>query len=282
MCRPPGAVSVSVVASVGAGRGPDDDLAGVHIAGLFDGEADRAGDGVRADGHPAERLHFLAPLLVGDALGQFRCGHARADRADADVRVLLAQAFGEGPDRVPGGAIHGGGGRYRMGADGGDVHHVARALRLHRRQHGGDAVQHAADVDVDHAVPFVHPQRGHRGQRHHAGIVDDHVDASETFERMGGEGLDVRAARHVQRPGLGDAAARRDVGHDALEPVGAAGAQQHRGAAVREQPRRGFADAAAGAGDEDDFGEWVVLHGKFLGSLQVEGGKEPLAALHGI
>src|SRR5690606_40971378 len=84
------------------------------------------------------------------------------------------------------------------------------ALALHARQHGGHAMQHAADVDVDHAVPFVDLQRGHGRQRHDPGVVDDDVDAAVELQREIGEGLHVGALCDVDGA-VFDLAARRAV-----------------------------------------------------------------------
>ena len=46
-----------------------------------------------------------------------------------------------------------------MRADRGDIDDLTAAARLHVRQHGGDAVEDAADVDVDHPVPLVDLER---------------------------------------------------------------------------------------------------------------------------
>jgi len=49
-------------------RGPDDDLAGIHIGRLRDGKADRIRDGLGLDGDPAKALHLFATGFVRDAL----------------------------------------------------------------------------------------------------------------------------------------------------------------------------------------------------------------------
>src|SRR5690606_11120795 len=68
-----------------------------------------------------------------------------------------------------------------------------------------------------------------------------------------GEGLHVLARGDVECPGAGLAAGRLDVGDQRVEAVDAARAQHHGGAALGQQPRGGFADAAAGAGDQHDL-----------------------------
>jgi len=82
------------------------------------------------------------------ALWELRLDRAGRDHRRANVVRFdfLAQAFGERPDRVLG------------RGDRGDADDVAALALLHRRQHGGDPVEHALDVHVDRAVPVVDVQ----------------------------------------------------------------------------------------------------------------------------
>ena len=68
-------------------------------------------------------------------------------------------------------------GRHLVAGHRRDVDDVAALLRLHVRQRRGDAVQHALDVHIDHAVPVLHLAALQRRVRHQAGVVEDHVDA---------------------------------------------------------------------------------------------------------
>ena len=60
---------------------------------------------------------------------------------------------------------------------------------------GRDAVQHAADVDVDHPVPLVDLERRRAATAASAGIVDDDVDAAELGLGVADESLDIARAR---------------------------------------------------------------------------------------
>ena len=110
-----------------------------------------------------------------------------------------------------------------------------------------------ADIDVDHPVPLVDLERRQRGERHHAGVVDEDVDGAEL--RFG----EVRKGRHVVEAGDVEgadtdlAAAALDVLRDALEPIGSARPQHHAGAVRRKDPRGPLADAARRPGDEHDL-----------------------------
>src|SRR5690606_31393145 len=149
--------------------------------------------------------------------------------------------------------IDGGGRAYRIGADRGDVDELAAALALHQRQPGGDAVQHAADVHVDHPVPFVQLEGVQAGQRHHAGIVDDHVDPAELLAGVVDEGLGALAAGDVQPAEQCRTARLVDLSGECLQTFHPSRTQYDLGALVRQQTRGGFADATAGTGYEDDF-----------------------------
>ena len=113
---------------------------------------------------------------------------------------------------------------------------MAGAARRHFRQHRGDAVEHALDVDVDHPVPLVDLQRGHERERHDAGIVDDHVDAAEGFARRVGEGGDIGAVGDVETLRQHFAALARDLFGKRLQPIGATGAEHELRAGAAELP----------------------------------------------
>jgi hypothetical protein len=58
----------------------------------------------------------------------------------------------------------------------------------------------------------------------------------------------------------------RDLVYQRLQAVGPARAEDDRSAALGEVPRRSLAEAAAGAGDDDDFSADVVrVHGHASG-----------------
>src|SRR5690606_3790848 len=95
--------------------------------------------------------------------------------ADAIGLHLLPQPLGNDPHGVLGGRIDGVAGSDLVAGDRGDVDDLPRSLRLHVGQGGGDTVEHALDVDIDHPVPIRDLQAVERGMRHQAGIVDDDV-----------------------------------------------------------------------------------------------------------
>ncbi len=94
-------------------------------------------------------------------------------------------------------------------------------LCFHARQYGGDAVQHAANVDVEHLVPFRDFQRGEWRQGHDACVVDDHVDLAEFTLGEVGKCLHVGCIGDVQRAETHRAALRFDVCCQRLQTLGA-------------------------------------------------------------
>ncbi|GAA0577527.1 hypothetical protein GCM10009099_14120 [Caenispirillum bisanense] len=88
------------------------------------------------------------------------------------------------------------------------------------------------------------------GQRHDAGIVDDHVDAPEPLPRRLGEGGHIGAVGDVQAPGQHRAA---EVPGQGLQALRAAGAEGEPGAGAGQGAGDAGTDTAGGAGDEDDL-----------------------------
>jgi hypothetical protein len=246
--------------SIRAGGGADDDFADVDVVRLVDGEGNGAGDGFGGDGDLAEIVDELGGAPVGDGVGEFGSSYAGGNDGDAEVGVFLAKAVRDGVDGEFRGAVDRTGRHDRVAADGGNVDDLAVALLFHQRQHGGDAVEDAADVDVDHLVPFVDFQRFERRERHQAGVVDDDIDMAVLFDGDGDEGLHVFEAGDIERGELDGAAFAAQLGGDVFEAVGAACADDDVVAAAGEQAGGGFADAAAGTGDEDDFRGWGGGH----------------------
>ena len=138
-----------------------------------------------------------------------------------------------------------------MGADRCHVDEVPAALALHARQRRRDAVQHAADVDVERLVPLIDAQRTEGRQRHHARVVHEHVDASELGHRGLDEGFERPLVTNIQRLDHHRAVGRPQRGGQLLEPVDPACADDDPGAQPGQVPRCGLPYAAAGAADRN-------------------------------
>ena len=173
----------------------------------------------------------------------------RRDDRDTDVLGLQAQALGDGEDGELRAAVNGASWPDLVAADRREVDDVARLPGPHVGQDGGDAVEHASDVHVNHAVPLVNLEFVQGREWHYAGVVDDHIDLPEALQREIGEGLHVGEVGHVERAVFRCAAIGADLGGDLLEAVGAAGAEYDAGALAGEKAGGSLADAAAGAGD---------------------------------
>lgn len=143
---------------------------------------------------------------------------------------------------------------------------MAGASGRHLRQHRGNAVEHALDVDVDHSIPLIDLNRGHQRQRHNAGIIDDHVDASPGLARRLGKGGDFCAIGYVQAACHCLPALCPDFACECVQPIGAARTEHDLCSGSTERPADGGANAARSPGNEHDFVEghvfvsvWLIL-----------------------
>jgi hypothetical protein len=117
-----------------------------------------------------------------------------------------------------------------------------------------------------HAVPLLHGDL-HEGPALQAAVegrvVDEHVDAAEPRERLGGQALRVGLARHVALDPEGLRPARLDLLHGRLR----VGQVRHDDAcALRGRPQAvRAADALGASGDDDDL--LLESHGSLLAAL---------------
>jgi hypothetical protein len=95
-----------------------------------------------------------------------------------------------------------------------------------------------------------------------AGAVDEDVDAAEALDGGRDEVLGLLAPRDLARPDRHALAGGVELGHRRLEDVRARAAEDDRGALLQEPPRRGLADTATTAGDDDDLAVELRAHSK--------------------
>src|SRR5262245_26996020 len=114
-------------------------------------------------------------------------------------------------------------------------------------------MEHASNVDVDHAVPLVDLQLLKFGQRHHAGVVHHDINASVSFQREVRESPNVIEPGDVERAEMRHASRIANLVHEFLETIGAAGAEDDTRALAGQHPSGGVSDAAAGASNKNDF-----------------------------
>jgi hypothetical protein len=76
-------------------------------------------------------------------------------------------------------------------------HEMALPLAPEHRHRGGNAVQHAPRVDVDHGRPAVDVAVGQRAQLADPGIAHQHVEPAEPVDRRMRQPLEFRPATDV-------------------------------------------------------------------------------------
>src|SRR5699024_3185695 len=146
----------------------------------------------------------------------------------------------------------------------------AVALLHHHPHHRLAAVQGAAEVDPDDAVPHLVILLEERAHGVPAGVVHEHVDPPEAVHDLCGHRIDALAVAHIHADGEGWAAEL--LGHGAgglLVEVG----DHHHGPLGGEAGGDAAADAARSAGDHADPPGEVVS-----GEL---GGVGGVGAVHG-
>jgi hypothetical protein len=130
---------------------------------------------------------------------------------------------------------------------------VSALLPLHVRHRRGNPVQHTFDVDVDSAVPVVDLPTLERRMRHDAGVVEDDVDASVLLHRGVDQRLDLRGVGDVGHKSGRRAFRAGDLIDQRVKPLGAPRSEYDGRPALGEMSRRGVAQAAAGAGNDDNL-----------------------------
>ena len=108
----------------------------------------------------------------------------------------------------------------------------------------------ATDVHVDHPVPFVDLVFGQGGRGHDTGVVEHDVHPAVGVCGVGDEALDVSGVGDIQPAKRRGPAAGLDSPDQGFEPFGASGAEEESVTVVGEALGGGFADSAAGAGDQ--------------------------------
>jgi hypothetical protein len=140
------------------------------------------------------------------------------------------------------------------------------------RQRCERAVDDAPEVDVEQPsriflADFLEPAPD--GQPR---VVDPRVEPAEALDRFPGEVVHLRAVRDVAHDGMRLPASGVDAVHDVVERLAAARRKHDLGALLRSALGGAQADAAGGAGDDDDLvfqllefdghGETPLCHGR--------------------
>ena len=138
---------------------------------------------------------------------------------------------------------------------------MARGAGGHLGQNGREAIKHALDVDVDHAVPFIDLERRHQRQRHDAGIVYDDVDITESLAACLCEGLDALPVGDVKRMDDDVGARAAQFFGQRLKAIQPARAEHQFCAGGGQLSRNAFTYPARCTRDENNF---VQCHGYLL------------------
>ena len=131
---------------------------------------------------------------------------------------------------------------------------MARAARLHRRDHGIDTKEGALEIDVEEPVVVGFRCRAGGRQADDPGAVDEDLDVAEGRHDRRDHGADLGHVGDVGAKRSGRAASRLDFGHHGLGLAEIA-ARDHRDprALGGETQRDGLADARRAAGDQCDL-----------------------------
>ncbi len=111
-------------------------------------------------------------------------------------------------------------------ADGCHVDDVPASLRLHDGKRRTDAMQHTADVHIDHPIPFIDLVLGQRRQRHDARVVDHDVHAAVGVGGGGDEPPDVGGVGDIKPAKRRGAAGGLNPRDQRLQPFDAAGTEE--------------------------------------------------------
>ncbi len=112
---------------------------------------------------------------------------------------------------------------------------MSRLAISHPGQHGRDAMQHAANVDVDHSIPLVDLEFVQWRERHDARVVDQDIHTTMLGLRKINEGAHVAEVGHVERLKINRSAGSTDFAGELFPSIGAARAEHHERATLAYQ-----------------------------------------------
>src|ERR1700680_2727925 len=236
--------------------GSDDDLVDFNVSWLLDGVSDCARDRVGRNSHFHELAQVLSGCLVRTALGEFRGNSTRRDHCAPDILGMQfhPEAFSQGAARGLGRAINRSTRSEHLDPENGsDVNDVTALLLLHMRQGSGNSIEKPFDIDVNLPVPLIDLKSLHRCDGHDTGVIDEHIDAAETFDGSLDQRFHFHALRHICGKSDGLAAGSRDLLNHCVDPVRTPRSQYNVCSLICEELRGAFSNAAAGSGDDYNF-----------------------------
>ena len=128
------------------------------------------------------------------------------------------------------------------------------------RQCGRNAVEHALDVEVDHAIPLVDLEKRKRRDRHDAGIVHQDVDLAIGVDGLVDQGLDFGPLRCVYCNSERLSTAGLNVSDNRVETILTSRAQNNCSAQFCEVPSGALSETAARTRDDYDLAFNVPAH----------------------
>ena len=158
---------------------------------------------------------------------------------------LLAQALREAAHPPLRHVVDGAAGARDAPGDRRDVDHVAAqraVVALQQRDRGVRAVEEPEAVDLDHPPPLLRVGALDGAEEHHAGVVDEDVQAPEALGRALDEGAGGGLVGDVDLERLGLAALLRDPRGEVAQAIGPPRAERHRGPRPGARERRRLAD----------------------------------------
>jgi len=206
---------------------------------------------------------------------ELRSGHGRVDGRDHDAvgRELPAGDLREHVERRLRGRVSADAGEQHARRHGADVHDGTAALPAHRRDNRLHCEERRIEVELGDGAQVFEPDLLERHVETLTGVVDEHVHATEVIQGRVHHPDDLPRVPQIgrQRQGIW-----QFVGQ-VVDPVGAAGGQQHLGPACRRQPGCGGPDARRGP--RHDYDRAVEIHTVMPPGLRKPGRRPLIGAI---
>jgi hypothetical protein len=134
---------------------------------------------------------------------------------------------------------------------------MAAALLSEHWKCGGDTMEYAPDVDVDHSIPFIDLQFIEGRQWHQTGVADQYIESTEAILSRLDKRFQVSPLRDVDRMKFCLVPVPANVGNDSLEPSGTTRAENDLGPRRGKQSSSRFTDSAGCSRDRDDLSVYI-------------------------
>ena len=138
-------------------------------------------------------LRDLLEVFGGKLVGHVRLNESRADGVDGDSSggEFLGVGHTHGDDTSLGGSVVGLSGISDLSHHGRDVDNPSGSLLHGELEEGLRAVEDSAEVGIDDGLPCVGFHSHDKAIAGDSGVVDQDIDGSKGFDRLGEEFLDL-------------------------------------------------------------------------------------------